>query len=277
MSDVINSIFGRPKNENTGGYAYGTVEPEPVVVAEAPAVETVDADAVAEETESAPEAEATTETAEAATEDDSAGTDDSEEDGDEDAEAVAETEDSGEAATDTDAADEDAAATEDDDTDPNTAEDETEAEPVAEAEKPADEPVAEAEEPADEPVAEAEPAAEAEPVAEAVTEDAPAAGRPAAGTRGSTTVADGVVGKIVLRIAARTEGVHSVDESGITVELADEVAWITIPLVLEFGHAVKAVGEQVRVAVIGAVEQYLGLDVEVVDVHVTDIHFPEAD
>ena len=39
MSDVINSIFGRPKNESTGTgeYAYGTVTPEPEV-AEAPEV-----------------------------------------------------------------------------------------------------------------------------------------------------------------------------------------------------------------------------------------------
>lgn len=267
MSDVINSIFGRPKNENTGGYAYGTVEPEPVVVAEAPAVETdaddtVDAEAVVEdaageEPESAPEAEATTETAEDETEDDAAETDDSEEDEAEEAdEDVAGTEESDEAAA-------------DDDTELDTAETEAEAEPVAEADEPAEDEavVAEAE-----PVAETEPVAEAAPVAEA---EPAAAARPAAGTRGSTTVADGVVGKIVLRIAAQTEGVHSVDESGITVELADDVAWITIPVVVEFGHAVKALGEQVRVAVIDAVEQYLGLDVEVVDVHVTDIHFPE--
>ncbi|MEV7098254.1 Asp23/Gls24 family envelope stress response protein [Amycolatopsis sp. NPDC051045] len=106
---------------------------------------------------------------------------------------------------------------------------------------------------------------------------APVAARPAAGTRGSTTIADGVVGKIVVRIAAQADGVYSLDENGIKVELADDVAWITIPVVVEFGHAIKALGEKMRVAVIEAVEQYLGLDVEVVDVHVTDIHFPEAD
>lgn len=278
MSDVINSIFGRPKNEDTapGGYAYGSVEPEPVV-AEAPAVETDETDVVVEGTESAPEAEATTETAD----DDAAETGDSEEDAAEP--DVAETEDADED-EDVAEAEEDLAGAEDDDTDLDTAE----AEPVS-----ADEAVAEAEPAAEdepvsedaaaveaEPVTEAEPVAEAEPVTEAepaAAEDEPAAARPAAGTRGSTTVADGVVGKIVLRIADQTEGVHSVDESGIKVELADEVAWITIPVVVEFGHAVKALGEQIRVAVIDAVERYLGLDVEVVDVHVTDIHFPDAD
>jgi hypothetical protein len=38
------------------------------------------------------------------------------------------------------------------------------------------------------------------------------------------------------------------------------------------GHPVKALAEQVRVAVIEAASQILGLDVAVVDVHVSDIH-----
>ncbi|HVK21826.1 MAG TPA: Asp23/Gls24 family envelope stress response protein [Actinokineospora sp.] len=45
---------------------------------------------------------------------------------------------------------------------------------------------------------------------------------------------------------------------------------------MEFGHAVNAVAEQVRVSVIESVEQFLGLDVAGVDVHVTDIHLPDA-
>ncbi|MDQ7804477.1 Asp23/Gls24 family envelope stress response protein [Amycolatopsis sp. A133] len=234
MSDVMNSIFGRPRNENpdAGGYAYGAVEP---AVPEAPAPETAEA-------ESAPEAESAAETAEApeTSDEDVTGTDE---------EAVTEDTDDAEVSE-----------VSEDDTDPNAVED-------------ADSPVAE-------PIAETAPVvAEAAPVTETapVVETATPAARPAAGSRGSTTIADGVVGKIVVRIAAQTEGVHSVAEDGITVELADEVAWITIPVVIGFGHPVKALGEQIRTAVIEAVEQYLGLDVEVVDVHVTDIHFPEAD
>ncbi|WP_086851754.1 Asp23/Gls24 family envelope stress response protein [Amycolatopsis kentuckyensis] len=271
MSDVINSIFGRPKNETagSGGYAYGTVEPEPGT----------EAAAVVEETDSAPETETAAETAEdAAVDSDHDDAEDTAEAGEEvtgtDEEAVAE--DTGEDDTDANAVED----TEEDDTDPNAAEDAAETAAETETEAAAEtEPVAEAVEA--EPVADTEPAAaeaEAAPVvAEPAAETEAAAARPAAGSRGSTTIADGVVGKIVVRIAAQTEGVHSVAEDGIKVELADEVAWVTIPVVVEFGHAVKALGEQIRVAVIDAVEQYLGLDVEVVDVHVTDIHFPEAD
>ncbi|MEV4146819.1 Asp23/Gls24 family envelope stress response protein [Amycolatopsis sp. NPDC049691] len=116
---------------------------------------------------------------------------------------------------------------------------------------------------------------EAPVVAEApVAEEA---ARPAAGTRGSTTVADGVVSKIVIRVARGAEGVHELDEAGTSVEVDGEVATIAVTLVVEFGRAVKTLAEQIRVQVIEAVEEYLGLEVASVDVHVADIHFPDAD
>jgi uncharacterized alkaline shock family protein YloU len=129
----------------------------------------------------------------------------------------------------------------------------------------------------DEAVAEETEAAEEVPVA-AETEVAEEAGtRPAAGARGSTTVADGVVSKIVIRVARKAEGVYELDEAGTSVEVDGEVATIAVTLVVEFGRAVKALAEQIRVQVVEAVEQYLGLEVASVDVHVADIHFPDAD
>ncbi|WP_410674255.1 Asp23/Gls24 family envelope stress response protein [Amycolatopsis sp. cmx-4-68] len=100
--------------------------------------------------------------------------------------------------------------------------------------------------------------------------------RPAAGARGSTTIADGVVAKIVIMVARKADGVHDLAGEEITVEVADEVVTIKVPLVVEFGHAVKALAEQIRVEVIDAVEKYLGLEVAAVDVHVADIHLPDA-
>lgn len=110
----------------------------------------------------------------------------------------------------------------------------------------------------------------------AVAEETEEAARPAAGSRGSTTVADGVVSKIVIRVARAAEGVHELDEAGTSVEVDGEVATIAVTLVVEFGRAVKTLAEQIRVQVIEAVEEYLGLEVASVDVHVADIHFPEA-
>ncbi|WP_372664855.1 Asp23/Gls24 family envelope stress response protein [Amycolatopsis kentuckyensis] len=110
-----------------------------------------------------------------------------------------------------------------------------------------------------------------------VADETEEAARPAAGARGSTTVADGVVSKIVIRVARGAEGVHELDEAGTSVEVDGEVATIAVTLVVEFGRAVKTLAEQIRVQVIEAVEEYLGLEVATVDVHVADIHFPDAD
>jgi uncharacterized alkaline shock family protein YloU len=77
-------------------------------------------------------------------------------------------------------------------------------------------------------------------------------------------------------VTRKTEGVHGLDDEGISVEVDGDIATIKVSLVVEFGHAVKALAEQIRINVIEAVEQFLSLDVAVVDVHVTDIHLPDA-
>ncbi|MBP2327202.1 putative alkaline shock family protein YloU [Kibdelosporangium banguiense] len=108
------------------------------------------------------------------------------------------------------------------------------------------------------------------------TEPVTAETRPAAGSRGNVTVGDGVVVKVVTIVAGKIEGVHSLDDGGISVEVDDDVATIKVSLVIEYGHAIKAVAEQIRIGVIEAVEQFLGLDVAAVDVHVSDIQPPAA-
>jgi uncharacterized alkaline shock family protein YloU len=70
--------------------------------------------------------------------------------------------------------------------------------------------------------------------------------------------------------------VHSLAADGISVEVDGDVATIKVSLVIEFGHAVKALAEQVRTDVIEAVEQFLNFDVAAVDVHISDIHLPTA-
>jgi uncharacterized alkaline shock family protein YloU len=111
-----------------------------------------------------------------------------------------------------------------------------------------------------------------EPVVALVT----AGTRPAAGDRGSVTVGDGVVAKVVTIVAGKVDGVHSLDDDGITVEVDDDVATITISLVVEFGHPIRALAEEIRTGVVESVEQFLGLDVAAVDVLVSDIHVPDA-
>jgi uncharacterized alkaline shock family protein YloU len=154
------------------------------------------------------------------------------------------------------------------DDEPVAAEDEAEDEESEESDEPAaveaDEAAGETEED-EELVAEAEPVVEAVPVVES---------RPAANTRGTVTVDHGIVAKVVTIVAGKIDGVHSLDAEGLSVEVDGDVATIKVSLVIEFGHAVKSLAEQVRTDVIEAVEQFLGFDVAAVDVHVSDIHLP---
>jgi uncharacterized alkaline shock family protein YloU len=150
---------------------------------------------------------------------------------------------------------------------------------VAEEAEAADAPVAveaDVEEEAEAPVvAEAEADdVETVPLVEPAAEPVAAETRPAAGTRGTITVGEGVAAKVVNVVAGKVDGVHSIDDGGISVEVDDGIATIKVSLVVEYGHAIKALAEQIRVDVIEAVEQLLGLDVAAVDVHVSDIHLP---
>ncbi|HVK21825.1 MAG TPA: hypothetical protein VM677_10740, partial [Actinokineospora sp.] len=60
---------------------------------------------------------------------------------------------------------------------------------------------------------------------------------------------DGVVTKVVNLVARKVEGVYALDEA-VSDEVDGGVATIKVALVVEFGHAVNAVAEQVRVSVI---------------------------
>ncbi|MET8764413.1 Asp23/Gls24 family envelope stress response protein [Lentzea sp. NPDC004782] len=244
MSEIISTFFSRPRND-IPGTAEEVTTPASLRVTDAPAEvvteETVDTEAIPAEDETA---EAVEELAPEATDEDAADEDTAEE-ADED--AVAETEE--------DAAAEDESAGEDEPTALETEDAATE-DAATEIE--------------DAPVV-GEVDVEAEPVAG----EAPQA-RPAASSRGSVTLSDSVVAKVVTVVVGKVDGVHGLDDEGVSVAVEDDVATVKVSLVIEYGHAIKALAEQIRVDVIEAVEQFLGYDVAAVDVHVSDIHVPDA-
>jgi uncharacterized alkaline shock family protein YloU len=125
-----------------------------------------------------------------------------------------------------------------------------------------------------EPVVEAVIELAAEPAVQPAAQLTTVETRPTAGTRGTITVGEGVVAKVANIVVSKIDGVHSFDGEGISVEVEDDIATIRVALVLEYGHAIKALAEQIRTGVIEAVEQFLGLEVAFVDVHVSDIHPP---
>jgi len=112
--------------------------------------------------------------------------------------------------------------------------------------------------------------------------------------KGETTIATGVVAKVV-GIAARevpgvwemgaaagraigkaTQRVGIGDErtQGVTVEVGTREAAADLVLVVEYGESIPEVADEVRANVIRRVEGICGLEVTEVNIAVTDMHFP---
>lgn len=114
------------------------------------------------------------------------------------------------------------------------------------------------------------------------------ANRPAR-LRGSTFIDDGVVA-VISRIAAeQIPGVHQIGESslrtvlsrwrrshGVDAEVGLEEAAADIEIVVEFGHPMRDVAQDVREQVIEAIESMTGRRVVEVNIYVTDVHVPKT-
>jgi uncharacterized alkaline shock family protein YloU len=112
--------------------------------------------------------------------------------------------------------------------------------------------------------------------------------------RGMTTIADGVVAKVVGIAAREVAGVHDLggaparalssvtsrvgvgDERtrGVSVEVGKKEAAADLTVVVEYGESIPRVTTDVRENVIRRVEGLCGLNVTEVNVSVNDLHFP---
>lgn len=118
--------------------------------------------------------------------------------------------------------------------------------------------------------------------------------------RGTTTIADEVVGKIAGIAAREVAGVHDLggdlargfaalkervglgdadggeeSDRGVRTRLEGTVAVIDMTIVIEFGFVVHSVTDAVRAKVISSVENMLGLEVTEVNIRVDDVHVPD--
>ena len=115
-------------------------------------------------------------------------------------------------------------------------------------------------------------------------------------TKGKTTIANGVVAKIVGIAAREIDGVHDVVGSGagatitglaarvtrgdtraqgVSVEVGEREAAASINIVVVYGVSIPHIAEAVRRNVIDRVEAMTGLTVIAVDIAVNDLYFPE--
>ncbi len=123
-----------------------------------------------------------------------------------------------------------------------------------------------------------------------------AASRETVTSRGTTTVADGVVAKVAGIAAHDIPGVYalgggaarafgSIREAvgqrdltqGVSVEVGQTQVAVDITLVVEYPHPLQTVADAVRDAIYAAVGDIVGMEVTEVNVSITDIHIASED
>ncbi|WP_128436615.1 Asp23/Gls24 family envelope stress response protein [Streptomyces cyaneus] len=118
------------------------------------------------------------------------------------------------------------------------------------------------------------------------------------GTRGRTTIADGVVEKIAGMAARDVDGVHAMGSGlsrtigavrdrvpggtksvtrGVKAEVGEVQAALDLEIVVEYGVSISDVARDVRENVINAVERMTGLEVVEVNIAVSDVKLPEEE
>ncbi|MFH0521207.1 Asp23/Gls24 family envelope stress response protein [Streptomyces sp. M41] len=119
------------------------------------------------------------------------------------------------------------------------------------------------------------------------------------GSRGRTTIADGVVEKIAGMAARDVDGVHAMGSGisrtigavrdrvpggttksvtrGVKAEVGEVQAALDLEIVVEYGVSIADVSRDVRENVITAVERMTGLEVVEVNIAVSDVKLPEEE
>ncbi|TVL90731.1 Asp23/Gls24 family envelope stress response protein [Streptomyces sp. SAJ15] len=118
------------------------------------------------------------------------------------------------------------------------------------------------------------------------------------GSRGRTTIADGVVEKIAGLAARDVEGVHTTGSGmartfgamrdrvpgggrsvtrGVRAEVGEVQTALDLDIVVDYGYSIGDVARNVREDVISAVERMTGLEVVEVNIAVSDVKLPEEE
>ncbi|MFD5450493.1 MULTISPECIES: Asp23/Gls24 family envelope stress response protein [unclassified Streptomyces] len=118
------------------------------------------------------------------------------------------------------------------------------------------------------------------------------------GTRGRTTIADGVVEKITGMAARDVSGVHALGSGmartfgavrdrvpggsksvtrGVKAEVGEKQTALDLEIVVEYGVSISDVARDVRENVVAAVERMTGLEVVEVNIAVSDVKLPDEE
>ncbi|WP_405446757.1 Asp23/Gls24 family envelope stress response protein [Streptomyces erythrochromogenes] len=131
-----------------------------------------------------------------------------------------------------------------------------------------------------------------------MTETASGGSHKAAGERGRTTIADGVVEKIAGLAAREVVGVHALGSGlsrtlgavrdrvpgggksaaatrGVKAEVGEVQTALDLEIVVDYGVSIRDVARAVRENVVSAVERMTGLEVVEVNIAVSDVKLPD--
>ncbi|MFD9080406.1 Asp23/Gls24 family envelope stress response protein [Streptomyces erythrochromogenes] len=131
-----------------------------------------------------------------------------------------------------------------------------------------------------------------------MTETASGGSHKAAGDRGRTTIADGVVEKIAGLAAREVVGVHALGSGlsrtlgavrdrvpgggksaavtrGVKAEVGEVQTALDLEIVVDYGVSIRDVARAVRENVVSAVERMTGLEVVEVNIAVSDVKLPD--
>ncbi|GAA2016419.1 Asp23/Gls24 family envelope stress response protein [Microbacterium ulmi] len=120
-----------------------------------------------------------------------------------------------------------------------------------------------------------------------------ATGAPESRAAGKTTIEDGVVAKIAGIAARDVSGVYALGggaaraigairdalnttdlSQGISVEVGEKQVAVDVTIVAEYPVALQKVADDVRTAIVRAMEDLVGMEVAEVNVTVNDVHVP---
>jgi uncharacterized alkaline shock family protein YloU len=98
----------------------------------------------------------------------------------------------------------------------------------------------------------------------------------------STTIAPDVLHSIARLTALKIPGVHATSPrrgaaEGVQVKVTDSTVDVDIYLILEKDLNLRQVSRDVQIAVARAIEEMVGMQAGVINIHIEDIHYPPTD
>ncbi len=98
----------------------------------------------------------------------------------------------------------------------------------------------------------------------------------------STTIAPDVLHSIARLTALKVPGVHATVQrhgagEGVQIKVIDRVVDVDLYLVLDKDLNLRQVSREVQTAVARAIEEMVGMQAGLINVHIEDIYFPPTD